>query len=225
MSAIEFAKFFDHTALKPDATESAIKTLCKEARTLGVAAVCVNPIWIPLCVTILEGSDVLPITVVGFPLGSSTGESKVFEARQAISQGAKEIDMVLSVGAWKSGFKEDVRKDIRMVQKACGDIPLKVIFETSLLMETDIDELARMCAEEQVAFIKTSTGFGSRGASVADIEIMAKAIAAVKGSQTAIKASGGIKTLKDALSMIDAGATRIGSSATVALVDEFRSLS
>lgn len=220
MNQIELAKYFDHTALKAETTESDIRKLCAEAVSWGTAAVCINPLWIPLAVKILGDSTVKPITVVGFPLGATGTHTKVYEAREAISQGAKEIDMVLSVGEFRSGHFDAVRRDITSVQRACGDIPLKVIFETSLLRPEDITSIARWCAEDGVAFVKTSTGFGARGASVEDILLMKSAIADVKGARTRIKASGGVRTLSETLSLIDAGADRIGASATGSILAE-----
>lgn len=219
-TATELAKYFDHTALKAETSADDIRSLCHEARELGTAAVCVNPVWIPLASSILKGSSVMPITVVGFPLGAMGTESKVFETRTAISCGAKEIDMVLSVGQVKSKMFSEARDDIVAVRKACGAVPLKVIFETSLLSADEISMVATWCAEDGIDFVKTSTGFGSRGASVADIRIMRDAILGVKGAKTRIKASGGIRTLKDTLTLIEAGADRIGASATRAILGE-----
>ena len=219
-SPAELAKYFDHTALKAETTQADIEALCAEARQLGTAAVCVNAIWIPLATKLLKGTGVMPITVVGFPLGASGTGAKVYEAREAIQNGAKEIDMVLSVGEVKSRQYDSARGDIVAVKKACGDVPLKVIFETSLLTDDEIAMVTRWCAEDGVDFVKTSTGFGSRGASVNDIRIMRETIRSVDGSHTRIKASGGIRTLKDTLSLIEAGADRIGASATKAIVAE-----
>ncbi len=221
METKEFARFFDHTALKAETTNDDIVKLTEEAKELGVKAVCVNPIWIPLAAKRLESSAVLPITVVGFPLGAMTTPTKVFEAREAIAAGAQEIDMVLSIGRFKSGDLDYARRDIYELLKACQDIPLKVIFETCYLNAAEITQVTCWCAEEGVAFVKTSTGFGSRGASLEDIRLMGDAIASVKGSQTKIKASGGIRTLDDTLKMIDAGASRIGASATKQILAAF----
>jgi deoxyribose-phosphate aldolase len=214
------APYFDHTALKPETTARDIEKLCGEADEYGMATVCVNPVWIPLAAKLLSASPVAPITVVGFPLGATGTLTKVYEARHAIDQGAKEIDMVLSVGELKSGDHDAVRADIGAVKRACGDIPLKVIFETSLLTADEIRMVARWCAEDSVDFVKTSTGFGSRGAGVDDIAIMREAIASVSGSMTRIKASGGIRDLKTTLRMIEAGADRIGASASVQILRE-----
>lgn len=219
-SAKDLAKYFDHTALKADTTASDIERLCAEAKVLGTASVCVNPSWIPLCRTLLNGSGVMAITVVGFPLGATTTASKVFEAREAIANGAEEIDMVLAIGRLKSKQFDATRNDILSVKHACVDIPLKVIFETSLLTDGEIALVTRWCAEDGIDFVKTSTGFGSRGASVDDVRIMRETILSVAGSQTRIKASGGIRDLKGTLSLIAAGADRIGASATGAIIAE-----
>lgn len=221
-TAQQLAKFFDHTALKAETSAVQIDVLCREARQLGTAAVCINSVWIPLAAELLKGSDVMPITVVGFPLGASGTESKIFEARHAIKLGAREIDMVLSVGELKSGLMEQTRRDIVEVKKACGAVPLKVIFETSLLTSDEITLVTKWCAEDGVDFVKTSTGFGSRGATLEDIRLMRDAIAMVKGSPTKIKASGGIRTLEQTLALIHAGAHRIGASATLSIVGELK---
>lgn len=216
----ELAKYFDHTALKPETTEQDIRMLCADAAKWNTAAVCINPVWIPLASKLLKGTTVMPITVVGFPLGATGTQTKVYEAREAISKGAQEIDMVLSIGEFKSGKHDVVRRDIVEVMKACRDIPLKVIFETSMLSGEDIRLIATWCAEDGVAFVKTSTGFSGRGASVEDIQIMKAAIDSVSGSPTWIKASGGIRNLNDTLALIHAGASRIGASATGSILKE-----
>lgn len=222
LNAAELAKYFDHTALKAETTASEIKALCDEAKLLGTAAVCVNPVWIALASQLLRETTVMPITVVGFPLGAMGTEGKVFEAKNAVAKGAREIDMVLSVGELKSKMFDEARRDIVSVKKAIGSIPLKVIFETSLLTPEDIAVVSKWCAEDGIDFVKTSTGFGSRGASVEDIKIMRETIESVKGSKTKIKASGGIRTLKDTLALIEAGAERIGASATKSIVQELK---
>ncbi|MCX6116707.1 MAG: deoxyribose-phosphate aldolase [Proteobacteria bacterium] len=220
MNAQELAKYFDHTALKAETTLDDIKRLCHEARQLGTASVCINPTWIPFARQELDGSSVMVITVIGFPLGAMSTSAKIFEARDAIECGAQEIDMVLAVGKMKSQDHEYVKHEIRSIQAACGDIPLKVIFETCYLTEHEIEMATRWCAEYGVAFVKTSTGFGSRGASVRDLEIMRQTILSVPESPTRIKASGGIRTLDDVQKMIAAGADRIGASATVGIIGE-----
>lgn len=219
-SASQLAKFFDHTVLKADATVAQIQKICDEAKTLGTATVCVNPIWVEFAAKLLAGSGVLPITVIGFPLGASTGETKVFEARDAINKGAREIDMVIAAGAWNSGQRDEVRREINDVHRACAGTPLKVIFETSLLDTDSISTLARWCAEDRIEFVKTSTGFGSRGASTDDVRRMKAAIESVPNAVTKIKASGGISTLAAVTALIAAGAERIGASATVSIINE-----
>lgn len=218
----QLAKYFDHTALKSETTEEDIRKLCQEAKDLNTAAVCVNPIWIPLAKTLLQGTTVMPITVVGFPLGATGTATKVFESQEAIKNGAKEIDMVLSVGELKAKKYDVAREDIRAVKKACGQVPLKVIFETSLLTNDEISLVASWCAQDGVEFVKTSTGFGSRGASVEDVKLMKAEIQKVPNCKTKIKASGGIRNLKGTLELIEAGADRIGASASVAIMKEFR---
>ena len=221
LTSKSMAKYFDHTALKAETSAAQIERLCAEAKSLGTAAVCVNPVWIPLAVKLLSGSDVMPITVVGFPLGATGTWTKIYESKDAISRGAQEIDMVISLGELRSGHKDAVRRDIVDVKRACRDIPLKVIFETALLTPQEIYEIAQWCAEDGIDFVKTSTGFSSRGASIDDIKIMREAITSVPQSRTKIKASGGIKNLADTLAMIDAGADRIGASATKDIMTEF----
>lgn len=216
-SKAEFAKLFDHTMLKAEATQADIEKLCEEARSHSFATVCVNPHWISLCSKLLEGSTVLPITVVGFPLGAMRTESKVYETSLAIKEGAKEIDMVINVGALKSGNWDLVSSDIKGVLSACKEVPLKVILETSLLSEDEISKVSKIVSEAGAAFVKTSTGFGSRGASVEDIRLMKAAIR----PETQIKASGGIRSLADAEAMIEAGAHRLGASASVNIIKEW----
>lgn len=220
MNAQNLAKYFDHTALKAETTKNDIEVLCREAMELGTAAVCVNSLWIPLASSLLASTSVMPITVVGFPLGASGTGTKVYEAREAILMGAREIDMVLSIGDVKSKSYDVARRDINSVKRACGDIPLKVIFETSLLTHEEISMVASWCAQDGIDFVKTSTGFGSRGASVEDIRTMKDAITGVTDGRTKIKASGGIRTLSDVLRFIEAGADRIGASATKSILGE-----
>jgi deoxyribose-phosphate aldolase len=221
-SEAELAKYFDHTALKAETSAEDIKTLCHEAMSLGTAAVCVNPVWISLAGKCLEGSAVMPITVVGFPLGAMGTESKIYEAKHAVSLGAKEIDMVLSVGELKSKMFDHARRDIVRVKESIGDVALKVIFETSLLTPDEISLVTKWCAEDGVDFVKTSTGFGSRGASLEDVRLMRETILSVSGARTKIKASGGIRTLSDTLKLIEAGADRIGASATRSIINELQ---
>ena len=211
----ELAKYIDHTLLKADATTDQIKAVCEEAKAFGTASVCVNSCRAALVTEQLKGSDVKTCCVVGFPLGAMTSQAKAFEADSAINAGAKEIDMVINVGACKEGDWDFVKNDIRAVRKACsGDVILKVIIETCLL--TDDEKVkACLCAKEAGAeFVKTSTGFSTGGATVEDIALMRKTV----GPEMGVKASGGIRSREAALAMIEAGATRIGASSSKAIL-------
>lgn len=212
----QIANKIDHTLLRADASSSDIKKLCQEARHYGFATVCINPIHLPLASTLLQGSATLPITVVGFPLGASSTASKVFETREAIKAGAKEIDMVLQIGALKNRDYALVFQDISQVVEAAQPYPVKVIIETSLL---DGEQKVTACVIAKAAgaaFVKTSTGFGTAGATEEDIKLMRKTV----GPELGVKASGGVKTYRDLLRMVEAGATRIGASASVQIVEE-----
>ena len=224
MSSQTLAACFDHTLLRADATPEQITSLCAEALRLGCAAVCVNPAYLPLAVRELEGSPVLPITVIGFPLGAVPASWKVEETRRAIDMGGREIDMVINVGLLVAGPEgaRNLQEEVSAVVRAAGEVPVKVIIETALLTPELIGTASRVCANAGAAFVKTSTGFSSRGASVDDIRIIAAAIKDAGRDKTcSIKASGGIKSLDQALSLIEAGAHRIGSSGTVSIVREF----
>lgn len=221
LSVADFAKLFDHTLLRADATPAQIKALCTEAITLGTAGVCVNPAYVGLAAKELQGSGLAPMAVVGFPLGANRTDIKIDEALRAVGDGARELDMVINVGLYLGGEKMAVRHDIAAVVRAGGRVPTKVIFETAYLQEEHIRELTAWCVELGAAFVKTSTGFGPRGATVRDIEIMAEPNRAQPGT-IGVKASGGIKTLDAVLALIEAGATRIGSSATPVLVEAFK---
>ncbi len=215
----DIARFIDHTLLKPDATFDQVTKLCKEALEYGFASVCVNPCYVHHCAELLRDSAVKVCTVIGFPLGANATETKAFEARQAIRDGANEIDMVINVGALKSGRDELVCEDIRAVVEAAeeGGAICKVILETSLLND---DEKVRACLAARRAkahFVKTATGFGPGGATVEDVALMSRE---VSGANMSVKASGGIRNLQDAQQMIRAGATRIGASAGVNIVKE-----
>jgi deoxyribose-phosphate aldolase len=220
LSPAELAAQIDHTTLKPDATEAQIERLCAEAREYGFAAVCVNPVWVPACARLLAGASSRVCTVVGFPLGATTSEVKAFETRRAIADGASEIDMVLNIGALKSGDSAWVQRDIAAVvagAHASGAI-VKVILETCLLTEA---EKLNACALAQAAgadFVKTSTGFGPGGATAADIALMRRVV----GDEMGVKASGGVRDLEQMKAMVAAGATRIGASAGVRIVKESR---
>lgn len=220
-SAPSIESLIDHTLLRPEATRADILQLCREARDYNFASVCVNAYWVPLAARELASSQSKVCTVVGFPLGATSTESKVFEAETAIAAGATEIDMVQNIGALRGADQQAVRQDIEAVVKASharGAI-VKVILETALL---DDDQKIFACSLAQAAgadFVKTSTGFASSGATVHDIELMRRAV----GPSMGVKASGGIRTLDDFRKMVAAGATRIGSSSGVKIVQAARS--
>jgi deoxyribose-phosphate aldolase len=215
----DLARYIDHTLLKPDSTEAQVRALCAEAREYNFRSVCINPTWVPLVSQLLRGSDVLTCTVVGFPLGANEPEIKALEARRAIRGGAKEIDMVLNIGALKSGDDAKVLKDIRAVVEACrdGGARSKVILETALLTDPEKRRACELARTARADFVKTSTGFSTGGATVADVELMAEV---VRSAGMEVKASGGIKSYDDAKAMIAAGATRLGASASIAIVKE-----
>lgn len=215
-SAANLAARIDHTLLKADATRADIQRACAEAREHGFATVCVNSAWIPFAAEQLQGSSSVPIAVVGFPLGASSSASKAFEARQAIADGAREIDMVIAVGALKGREYEFVFRDIASVVEAALPYPVKVILETSLLSEEE--KVAACCLAQAAgaAFVKTSTGFGGGGATVEDIRLMR----GVVGQEIGVKASGGIRSREDFLRVLQAGADRVGASASVAIVTQ-----
>ncbi len=211
---MNLARYIDHTLLKPDATQEAIRKLCAEAREYGFFAVCVNSCHTSLVARELAGSDVQTCTVVGFPLGAMSTAAKVFETQQAIQDGAREIDMVINIGAIKDDRWRFVQEDILAVVQAARPALVKVILETCLLTD---DEKLRACevsVAAGAAFVKTSTGFSSGGATVADVALMNAAVA----GRALVKASGGIRDAATARAMIDAGADRIGTSHGVAIV-------
>ena len=214
----ELARYIDHTRLGPDTTQEDIDGLCEEARDYSFAAVCVNPAWVKRASQRLRGTSVRVASVVGFPLGANAPEIKASEARRALRDGAREIDMVLNIGALKSGDYELVQKDIAKVSDACREVGAvcKVILETGLLED---DEKVIACRLAQVAkadYVKTSTGFGHGGATVFDVALMREAV----GLKMGVKASGGIHSATEAREMIAAGATRIGASAGIAIVTD-----
>ncbi|HUG53504.1 MAG TPA: deoxyribose-phosphate aldolase [Vicinamibacteria bacterium] len=216
----EIARTIDHTLLKPEATRAQIEALCAEAREHGFATVCVNPTWVPLCVAQLRGSETGVCTVVGFPLGATLAEVKAFEAARVVAEGAGEVDMVLNIGALKSGDFPLVEKDVRGVVEASrrGGALVKVIIETALLSE---DEKVQACVIVKAAgadFVKTSTGFAPSGATVADVALMRRVV----GPDMGVKAAGGVRDLKSAKEMLEAGADRIGASVGVKIVQESR---
>ncbi len=209
------AAVIDHTLLAATATEAQIEQLCKEAIKYNFASVCVNGCWVELCVKLLKKSTVKVCTVVGFPLGAMATKSKVHEAKDAVMAGAGEIDMVINVG-WLKGHDDDlVQHDIASVKKVCGNAKLKVIIETSLLTDEQKVRACRLAKASGADYVKTSTGFASGGATVEDIKLMRKTV----GPEMGVKASGGIRTYEDAKAMVDAGATRIGASQSIAIVE------
>jgi deoxyribose-phosphate aldolase len=213
-SHADLAPYIDHTLLKPEATREDVLRVAQEARTHGFATVCVNSSHVADVARVLEGSRTVPIAVVGFPLGAALASAKAFEAREAVRLGAREIDMVLNVGALKSGDYARVHEDIAAVVEASHPYPVKVILETSLL-DTEQKLIACVLAKAAgAAFVKTSTGFGSGGATVEDVALMRRVV----GEDVGVKASGGIRSAEDALKMIQAGANRLGASASVAIV-------
>ncbi|MES2643281.1 MAG: deoxyribose-phosphate aldolase [Myxococcota bacterium] len=208
------AKLIDHTLLKPDATRAELVKLCEEARTHRFASVCINTTWVTLCVELLKGSGVMTICVVGFPLGAATSRAKAAETREAIANGAAEIDMVVNLGFLKSGEHDKVFDDIRAVVDAASGRPVKVILETHLLTREQKIAACAISRAAGAAFVKTSTGFSGGGATVDDIKLMRQVV----GPEMGVKASGGVRTAEDARNMVAAGATRLGASASVAIV-------
>lgn len=214
----QLAKYMDHTLLKADATLDGIDRVVAEAKQFGCASVCVNPFWVPYVARLLDGSGVATCTVVGFPLGASSTASKVFETTDAIANGADEIDMVINIGELKAGHAELVREDIRAVAEAThtGGKLLKVIIECCLLTDDEKRLACLLCAEAGADFVKTSTGFSTGGATVADVTLMRECV----GPDFGVKAAGGIRTLADAYAMIEAGASRLGVSAAASILAE-----
>ena len=217
-SAKDWASLIDHTLLKPEATDEDIKRLCEEAARYRFASVCVNPSWVKVAACSLHGTGVPVCTVIGFPLGATLADVKAYEARRAIFDGAREVDMVINVGALKSGDDCLVEHDIRSVVEVAHEyqVTCKVIIETALLND---DEKVRACLAAKRAgadFVKTSTGFSKSGATVADIALMRRTV----GADLGVKASGGVKGLEDARKLVEAGATRIGASVGVKIAQE-----
>lgn len=207
----------DHTLLRADATSADVKKICGEARQFGFASVCINPYWVPLVAAELKGSTVKVCTVIGFPLGASATASKVAEAQNAIQNGAQEVDMVINVGELKGGNQEAVRKDIAAVVEASHKLGaiVKVILETALLDDNQKAIASTLCKMANADFVKTSTGFSTGGATAADVALMRSIV----GPGIGVKASGGIRTLDDVKTMAAAGATRIGASASVKIME------
>lgn len=212
----DLAGLIDHTLLKPDATPAEIDQLCAEAREHHFATVCVNPIWVRRAASHLRGSGVGVAAVVGFPLGANLPEIKAAESRRALRDGAREIDMVINIGALKAGDRDWVQRDIRGVVEACHEVgaACKVILETALLTDEEKVIASRLAQRAKADYVKTSTGFGGGGATVFDVALMREAVGPAMG----VKASGGVRTAEDVEALVAAGATRIGASAGVAIV-------
>lgn len=205
----------DHTLLKADATKEQIKKLCEEAKEYKFASVCVNPGWVKYASELLEGSGVNVCTVIGFPLGATTLETKVFETKNAIENGAAEVDMVINIGALKDGDNDFVEKEIRaVVEAAKGQALTKVIIEACLLTEEEKVRACELAVKAGADYVKTSTGFSTGGATVEDVKLMRKTV----GPDIGVKASGGVRSAEDAKKMIEAGASRIGASSGVSIV-------
>jgi len=215
----DLAAKIDHTLLKPDATKEEIQRVCEEARKYDFATVCVNSAYVGLVAQLLKGSNTKAIAVVGFPLGAAATATKGFEAREAVKQGAQEIDMVINIGALKGKDYALVLDDIKKVVEAAHPYPVKVILETSSLNDEEKVIASALSKAAGAAFVKTSTGFASGGATAEDIALMRRVV----GPEMGVKASGGIRTYEDAAKMIEAGASRIGASASVAIVTKAKS--
>lgn len=218
---MDYAKMIDHTLLKPEASREQVKKLCREAAEYGFHSVCVNSCYVSFCADLLKDSDVKVCTVIGFPLGAMSSAGKAAEAAAAVKDGADELDMVINVGMIKNGDWEYVRRDIEEVVKAAGSRALvKVILETCLLTDDEKRIACRVCREAGAAYVKTSTGFSTGGATAADVRLMREEA----GDSMGVKASGGIRSLKDAEEMAAAGADRIGTSSGIAIAREQKGL-
>ena len=214
LTAAELARFIDHTLLKADATARDIEKLCAEAREHGFYSVCVNGSRVEQARHLLEATDVKVACVVGFPLGAASGDAKRFETEAAVDEGAHEIDVVLNLGRLKDGDDKYVLRELRDVVEAADERPVKVILETCLLTQVEKTRACQLVVESGARFVKTSTGFSAGGATVADVRLLRETV----GPQFGVKASGGIRDAKTALEMIAAGATRLGTSAGIAIV-------
>ncbi|MGE7623302.1 deoxyribose-phosphate aldolase [Viridibacillus sp. NPDC096237] len=214
-----YALLIDHTLLKPEATKEQIATLCQEAKKYDFASVCVNPTWVAEAAKHLEGAKSVVCTVIGFPLGAQTSATKAFETKDAIANGASEIDMVINIGALKSGQLDVVKSDIKAVVDAANGTLVKVIIETCLLTEEEKVVACQLSKEVGADFVKTSTGFSTGGATAADIALMRKTV----GPEMGVKASGGVRSLEDLETMVEAGATRIGASSGVKIMNGLKS--
>lgn len=216
------AKMIDHTLLKADATKEQILELCNEAKKYEFASVCLNPVWVKTAADELKGTSVKTCTVIGFPLGAATTEVKAFETKNAIENGATEIDMVINIGALKSGDTKTVKSDIEAVVNAAKDKAIvKVIIETSLLTDEEKRTACELSVLAKADFVKTSTGFSTGGATAEDVKLMRSTVGPAMG----VKASGGVRSLEDVTAMKEAGATRIGASSGVAIMNGLQSKS
>lgn len=213
---MNLAQMIDHTLLKSAATRPDIEKLCNEARQYGFCSVCVNPFWVSYARELLQGSDVKVCTVIGFPLGASTSTVKAFETADAVKNGADEIDMVINIGALRNREYETVLKDIQAVRQACEGHTLKVIIETSQLTDEEKVKACELATQAHADFVKTSTGFVGGGATAADVALMRRSIA----PSMQVKASGGVRTRADAQAMTAAGASRIGASSSIHIVED-----
>lgn len=214
-----YAQMIDHTLLKADATKEQIKKLCEDAKEYGFASVCVNPTWVKYCSQQLSDSDVKVCTVIGFPLGATTSAVKAFETKNAIANGAQEVDMVINIGALKNGEDQVVLEDIQAVVAASNGNIVKVIIETCLLTTEEKLKACELTKKASAHFVKTSTGFSTSGATFEDVQLMRDTV----GSEMGVKASGGIRSLEDMKQMIQAGASRIGASSGVQIMNGLRS--
>ncbi len=212
---MNLAKLIDHTILKPVASKEDVAKICQEAREYGFCSVCVNPYWVSYAKELLKGTDVKVCTVIGFPLGANTAAVKAYETQDAIKNGAEEIDMVINLGALKSKDYDTVLNDIKAVRAACEGVILKVIIETSQLTEEEKVKACELSAQAKADFVKTSTGFTGGGATAEDVALMKKSIPV----EMQVKASGGVRTREDFDAMVAAGATRIGASSGVKIIE------
>lgn len=216
MKKDELAKMIDHTILKPEAGEEEVKKICEEAVKYGFASVCINPCNVDLASKLLKGSSVKVCTVIGFPLGANTSVVKAFEAKEAVENGAHEVDMVINIGRLKDKNYDYVKKDIKAVVESVSKKALvKVIIETCLLTDEEKVIACKLAKEAGADFVKTSTGFSKSGAKAEDIKLMRETV----GKEMGVKASGGVRTYADAVKMVEAGATRIGASASIAICE------
>lgn len=208
-------QYIDHTLLKPESRQDQIDKLIREAKTYNFASVCINPTWVSYAAKALEGTDIKVCTVIGFPLGATTSAVKAFETKDAINHGADEVDMVINIGQAKSGHFAFVEEDIRAVVEASGDKLVKVIIETCLLTDKEKIKACQAAVAAGADFVKTSTGFSTAGARLDDVRLMRQTV----GPDVGVKAAGGTRSLEDAQAFIEAGATRIGTSAGVTIME------